>query len=87
MENRPIVTLRKVPIDKLVDLLIELYNKGVDYIDISGIPDEEQDRMAISFSKDYMTEEGKKNFEDAPEDLTDEFFYRKLSDDDLNDLI
>jgi hypothetical protein len=87
MENRPIVTLRKVPIDKLVDLLIELYNKGVDYIDISGIPDEEQDRMAISFSKDYMTEEGKKNFENASEDLTDEFFYRKLSDDDLNDLI
>lgn len=87
MENKPVVTLKKVPIDKLIDLLIELYNKGVDYIDISGIPDEEQDRMAISFSKDYMTDEGKKNFENAPEDLTDEFFNRKLSEDDLNDLI
>lgn len=87
MENKPSVTLRKVPVDKLIDLLVELYNRGVDYIDISGIPDEEQDKMAISFTKDYMTEEGKKNFEDSPLDITDEFFDTTLSEDDINDLI
>ena len=86
MSKRPIV-LKKLPLDKLIDVLVELYNKGVDYIDITGVPDEEQDKVAISFSKDYMTEEGKKNFEDAPVDLTDEFFDTKLSDEDLNDLI
>jgi hypothetical protein len=85
--NRETVMLKKLPLDKLIDVLVELYNKGVDYIDITGVPDEEQDRVAISFSKDYMTEEGKKNFEDAPIDLTDEFFDDKLTDDDLNDLI
>lgn len=81
------IVLKKIPVDKLVDLLVELYNRGVDYIDISGIPDEEQDKLAISFTKDYMTEEGKKNFEDAPIDMTNEFFSNKLSDEDLNDLI
>jgi hypothetical protein len=85
--SRETVMLKKLPLDKLIDVLVELYNKGVDYIDITGVPDEEQDRVAISFSKDYMTEEGKKNFEDAPIDLTDEFFDDKLTDDDLNDLI
>lgn len=86
MDKEPIM-LKKIPLDKLIDILVEIYNRGVDYIDISGIPDEEQDKVAISFSKDYMTEEGKKNFENAPIDLTDEFFDTKLSEDDLNDLI
>lgn len=86
MDNEEI-RLKKIPVDKLIDLLVELYNRGVDYIDISGVPDEEQDKIAISFSKDYMTDEGKKNFEDAPIDLSDEFFNTKLSDEDLNDLI
>lgn len=86
MSKDPIM-LKKLPLDRLINVLVELYNKGVDYIDITGVPDEEQDRVAISFSKDYMTEEGRKNFEDAPVDLTDEFFDTKLTDDDLNDLI
>ena len=81
------IVLKKIPVDKLIDLLVELYNRGVDYIDISGIPDEEQDKVAVSFSKDYMTEEGIKNFEDSPIDMTSEFFPDKLSDEDLNDLL
>lgn len=86
MDKEPVM-LKKIPLDRLINVLVELYNKGVDYIDITGVPDEEQDRVAISFSKDYMTEEGRKNFEDAPIDLTDEFFDTSLTDDDLNDLI
>jgi hypothetical protein len=86
MSKQPVM-LKKIPLDKFIDILVELYNRGVDYIDISGIPDEEQDRVAISFSKDYLTEEGKKNFENSPADVTDEFFDTKLTDDDLNDLI
>jgi hypothetical protein len=86
MSKEPVM-LKKIPLDRLIDILVEIYNRGVDYIDITGVPDEEQDRVAISFSKDYMTEEGRKNFENAPIDLTDEFFDTKLSEDDLNDLI
>lgn len=86
MSKEPVM-LKKIPLDRLIDILVEIYNRGVDYIDITGVPDEEQDRVAISFSKDYMTEEGRKNFENTPIDLTDEFFDTKLSEDDLNDLI
>ncbi len=90
MDNKGQVILRKIPIDRLIDLLVEMYNKGVDYIDISGVPGEEQDKMAISFTEEYMTkEEG----EEAKQIIKDEFDIadilanRKLSEEDLNDLI
>jgi hypothetical protein len=65
---------------------VDLYNKGIDYVDIAGVPGIDQDRMAIVFTRDYMTEEGKKNFgEDDELDL--EIGPSKLTDDDINQLI
>lgn len=84
MENRE-VRIQKIPLDKLIDTLVDLYNKGIDYVDIAGVPGEEFDRMAIAFTRDYMTEQGKKNFEDLDLDL--EIKSDKLTDDDLNELI
>ena len=86
MENREI-TIQKIPLDKLIDTLVELYNKGVDYIDISCIPGREFDKMAIVFTKEYMTEQGKKNFEGLDEDVDLEIKPNKLTDDDLNILL
>ena len=40
MENRE-VRIEKIPLDKLIDTLVDLYNQGVDYIDISGVPGKE----------------------------------------------
>ena len=84
MANRE-VKIQKIPLDKLIDTLVELYNRGVDYVDIEGIQGQEFDRMAIAFTKEYMTEEGKKNFGELDVDL--EIKPSKLSDNDLNDLI
>lgn len=85
MENRE-VKIQKIPLDRLIETLVELYNKGIDYIDISGVAGDDQDRMAIVFTKDYMTEEGKKNFgEDDEVDV--EIGPSKLTDEDLNQLI
>jgi hypothetical protein len=42
--------------------------------------------MAIVFTKDYMTEEGKKNFGEMDE-LDLEIGPSKLTDDDINQLI
>jgi hypothetical protein len=85
MENRE-VKIQKIPLDRLIETLVNLYNQGIDYIDISGVPGVEFDRMAIVFTKDYMTEEGKKNFgEDSELDL--EIGPSKLTDDDINQLI
>jgi hypothetical protein len=88
MDNKGQVILRKIPIDRLIDLLVEMYNKGVDYIDISGVPGEDQDRMAISFTEDYMTKEGDDAKKvDDPIDIGDILLDDKLSEEDLNDLI
>jgi hypothetical protein len=85
MENRE-VKIQKIPLDRLIETLVDLYNKGIDYVDISGVPGIDQDRMAIVFTRDYMTEEGKKNFgEDDELDL--EIGPSKLTDDDINQLI
>ena len=85
MENRE-VKIEKIPLDRLIETLVDLYNKGIDYVDIAGMPGIDQDRMAIVFTKEYMTEEGKKNF--GEEDVLDlEIGPSKLTDDDINQLI
>jgi hypothetical protein len=84
MENRE-VKIEKIPLDKLIDTLVDLYNRGIDYIDVVGVPGKEFDRMGIAFTRDYMTEQGKENFEGL--DLDIEIKATKLTDEDLNELI
>ena len=84
MENRE-VKIEKIPLDKLIDTLVDLYNKGIDYIDVVGVPGKEFDRMGIAFTRDYMTDQGKENFEGLDLDL--EIKTTNLTDDDLNELI
>ena len=84
MENRE-VKIERIPLDKLIDTLVDLYNKGIDYVDIVGVPGVEFDRMGIAFTKDYMTDQGKENFGEIGIDL--EITSSKLTDDDLNELI
>lgn len=68
----------------LLDILSDLFDKGVDYVDIIGTLDDEQDSLGISFSKEYMAEEYMENFDniDIPNQMK-----TNLSDDDLNQLI
>jgi len=86
MEKREI-RIQMIPLNKLIDTLVDLYNKGLDYIDISGVPGEEYDKMSIGFTQDHMTEQGRKNFEQ--EDFEEELEIKStdLTDDDLNQLI
>ena len=90
--NRPIIA--KVPLDDLIEILTDLYNRGVDYIDILA-PDDpsEDDRMTIKFTKEYMSEEALAEDEDPLEDNEEDILdikitvNTKLSDDDLNQLL
>ena len=66
------VTLRKIPLQVLIDTLVEIYEKGADYVDIVGIPDDTQDEIGLIVREEYYTAS------DNPSDL---------GDDDLNDLI
>lgn len=68
---------------ELLEILNELYEDGVDYVDISGIPSNDlkhpQDLIKITVRPDYMAEE--KDINESSIDVT------KLSENDINDLI
>ena len=83
MENKE-VCIKKIPLDNFINILMELYNKGLDYVDIQGVTDDHQDRLAISFTNEYMTPEGVDNFMGSPyiEEVD-----MKLTDEDLNQLL
>lgn len=81
------VKLRKIHLDTLMKVLVELYDKGVDYIDVIGTVDEIQDSIGISFCSEYMNEDMRENFDKIPS-LEIDIDSTPLSDeDDLNQLI
>lgn len=87
MENNNIC-IKKIPLDTLIDVLVDLFDKGVDFIDILGAQGEDKDYMAISFSKEYMCEESKEEFIVGESIITKEDITNyKLSEEDINDLI
>ena len=78
------MTFRKIPLKVLIDILHDAWDKGADYVDIMGVPNEVQDNIAIAIREEYMgaisadgEEEYDVEFEEG-EDLTDE---------DLNQLL
>lgn len=82
------IVIKKIPLDRFIDVLVDLFDKGVDYIDIIGTPGSDKDYMGVSFSSDYMAEEYREQFEEMPNIIDkDEIYNKKLSDDDINDLI
>jgi len=87
MDNNEVLTIRKIPLDGFIDILMDLYNKGVDYIDITGVTNEHSDKMAISFTSEYMMEGVEENFEDTPPLDIKDLLNQKLSQEDLDELI
>jgi len=90
MEEKTII--HKVPVAMLITLLTDLYEQGVDYVDVIGKKDEDVDHLGISVRQGYMAdEEAVENLkfpkidfilEKEPPPPTD-----TLSEEDLNDLI
>jgi hypothetical protein len=87
MENNEQVSIKKIPLDNFIDILMDLYNKGVDYIDITGVTDDESDKMAISFTSEYMMEGAEEEFKDMPQLDMKDLLNKKLSQEDLDQLI
>ena len=79
------VKLRKIHLDTLMKVLVELYDKGVDYIDVIGTVDDVQDSIGISFCSEYMNENMRENFDKIPSLEVDSD--SELNEDDLNQLI
>ena len=75
--------LRKIPLFELLEILNDLYEDGVGYIDISGISDEDgkQDLIKITVRPDYISSDDIEDIDKSNINVT------KLSENDINDLI
>jgi hypothetical protein len=82
MENRQEVTLRKIPVKVLIDVLTDAWNKGADFVDIIGIANDFQDNIGIAIKEEYYNKE-EENF-DVEIEIDPS---KELNDDDLNQLI
>jgi len=84
MENDPKLIVRKVNIEHLMEALQELYHVGVEHVDLCSDTD---NAVILRFSKDYMHEEHKDNFENIVVQNPESQINIKLSDDDLNNIV
>lgn len=88
MKKNPV--LKKVDINELMDTMMELWTRGVDYVDIVIKPDENS--IALMFTEEYLSDEAKEKLlemEEEEDDFLDECIEvkSKLNDEDLNQLI
>jgi hypothetical protein len=86
------ILIKKVSLDEIIDVFVDLYNKGVDYVDISST--DEEGKLSVIFTKEYMCKEMQdaddfqrlhnsiSNIDDDQEEEDSKF-----SEDDINDLI
>ena len=85
MEQNNKVVLRKIPLEIFIDVLMDIYEQGVDFVDIVGTNDEIQDTIGVMFTKEYVSEEAKQFFDEDEESKNIDV---NLSDDnDLNQII
>jgi len=71
--------VRKLEVDKLINLLMELYEKGVDYVDLTSdnsVPG--QDKLVVHTRDEYINTEYR---------TTTETTTTMISEDNINDLI
>lgn len=97
-ENKQEVTLRKIPLKLFLEVLTDAYNKGADYVDIIGTPNELQDNIGVAVREEYYTHEdeeedeeesngGEKEERNNNETYIETSSSKKLNDEDLNQLI
>ena len=91
MKKHPV--LKKVDLNELMDTMMELWTRGVDYVDIMIKPDENS--ISLLFTEDYLSDEAKEKLLEIGDDEEDNEGFpdecvevkSKLTDDDLNQLM
>lgn len=79
MENE--FRIRKIQLESFIEILNQLYDKGIDFIDLSGYNKNGEDTIGIFFTSDYINEEYRDNFDE--EDIEKE--QKTLTDQDIRD--
>jgi hypothetical protein len=83
--------IKKVPLDEIIDVFMDLYNKGVDFIDLIAL--EKENRISVIFTEEYINQEAIDNFEldndfeDGDNTEIEISITPKLTDEDFNQLI
>jgi hypothetical protein len=81
-------SLRKIPLEGLIQILTNLFEEGADFIDISGQQDDREDGpvdvIKITVKPEYMSDDSEVEIEVDMEDDDDK---PSLSEDDINELI
>jgi hypothetical protein len=79
--------IKKVPVKELITVLVDLFEKGVDFIDIKGDANDIINKLSITVEPEYINS-GEEDFIDEDEDFEIEDFPSvMLSENDLNDLV
>lgn len=85
-------TITKIPLEPLIEILLKIYELGMEYIDIEGLIDKDdvKDSVSIKFQNDYMDidesdEDSIKGYIIGYNDIDEE--RKPFSDDDINELI
>ena len=82
------VQIRKVPIETVLNILGNLYHRGIDYVDFHGKIGEEEDVLGISFSREYIDPDYVQHFDDfIAESASQDNIKVKLSDEDIDKLL
>jgi hypothetical protein len=83
------VKLQKIPLERFIDILVDLWENGADFIDIIGIPNVDQDSINIAVKEEYINclEVMEEDEEDFPIER-EEYKIKKilLTEDDLEKL-
>ena len=74
------IVLQKIPLEGFIDILMQLYNNGANYIDIVGEPNVEQDVISVLVKKEYIDDTI--NLFPMEENIS-----LKLTDDEINELL
>jgi hypothetical protein len=86
-ENNTEITIKKIPLKPLLDILQDVWEKGADYVDIIGVTGDVQNNVLIAIRDDYMNseeEEEQSPKKETPDGGDDE---DSLTDDQLNLLL
>lgn len=82
--------VRYMRIEDMMDALMELWQNGLEYVDIYAENHKDQDFIIFGFNKEYMDEEYKNEWDNTfgkQQDKEGKVTTKKLSDNDYTDLI
>jgi len=85
------ILIKKISLNEIIDVFVDLYNKGVDYVDLVNT-DEEEGKLSVIFTKEYMCKEMQESddfelIQNSIEDIDYNEEESKFSDEDIDDLI